>query len=134
MLGSMQVAHADIIEFITAKQSPGRLTKFNISVNCTDDFMKKVTGEDPDDNWDLVFPDTNFEKYDSEWNGDIYEWKQKGYPIVVYQTVSAKWLWNLIMESSYKRAEPGVLFLDTANKLYPASYINKCVTTNPCGK
>ena len=42
MMGVMDVWHPDIIEFITAKQSPGRLTKFNLSVNCTDEFMDKI--------------------------------------------------------------------------------------------
>jgi ribonucleoside-diphosphate reductase alpha chain len=42
MMGTLAVWHPDIVEFITAKQTPGRLTKFNVSVNCTDKFMEKV--------------------------------------------------------------------------------------------
>lgn len=42
MMGILDVWHPDIIEFITAKQTPGRLTKFNVSVNCTDDFMEQL--------------------------------------------------------------------------------------------
>lgn len=42
MMGVLDVWHPDIIEFITAKQTPGRLTKFNVSVNCTDDFMEQL--------------------------------------------------------------------------------------------
>ena len=37
-------SHPDIIEFVTAKQQQGRLTKFNMSVNCTNEFMEKVIG------------------------------------------------------------------------------------------
>jgi len=42
MMSILDVWHPDIIEFIAAKQQPGRLTKFNMSVNCTDEFMAKV--------------------------------------------------------------------------------------------
>src|SRR5271157_2485224 len=42
MMAVLDVWHPDIIEFITAKQQPGRLTKFNVSVNCTDQFMGKI--------------------------------------------------------------------------------------------
>lgn len=165
MMGVMDVWHPDIIEFITAKQQPGRLTKFNISVNCTDEFMERVLKihelesdmslagahasavpvEDFDfetyndliaslDEWDLYFPDTTFEKYKAEWDGDIQKWKKNGYPIKVYNTVSVKNLWNLIMESTYNRAEPGVLFLDRANKFGPLNYLETIFATNPCGE
>jgi ribonucleotide reductase alpha subunit len=124
--------HPDIIEFINAKQTPGRLTKFNISVNCTDDFMDKVTGVDTNDDWDLRFPDTTHELYKTKWQGDIKKWENEGYPVITYRTISAKWLWNLISESTYNRAEPGVLFLDRANALNPLNYVDKIVATNPC--
>ncbi len=131
MMAVLDCWHPDIIEFITAKQQPGRLTKFNMSVNCTDDFMEKViTGID--DNWDLIFPETTFEKYQTEWYGDINDWKQKNYPVIVYKTISVKYLWNLIMESTYNRAEPGVLFLDRANDLNPLYYGEHISSTNPC--
>lgn len=135
MMGVLDVWHPDIIEFITAKQQPGRLTKFNVSVNCTDDFMQKVinvTTTGVDENWNLVFPDVSFEKYNTEWTGDIKEWTSKNYPLVVHQTISVKYLWNLIMESTYNRAEPGVLFLDRANDFNPFYYGEKIYATNPC--
>lgn len=154
MMGVLDVWHPDIIEFITAKQSAGRLSKFNISVNCTDEFMERVNkiakleapinegeeaiDQDPEvdelDNWDLVFPDTTHPEYKSVWNGDIKLWKSKNLPIKVYNTVSVKWLWNLIMESTYNRAEPGVLFLDRANHFNPLSYGETIFATNPCGE
>lgn len=137
-MGVMSVWHPDIIEFITAKQTPGRLSKFNISVNCTEDFMQKVTaveaGDTSQDDWNLVFPDTSFEKYKSEWNGDLNSWKQKGYPVIVHNTVKVSWLWNLIMESTYNRNEPGVLFLDRANEYAPLNYAETIIATNPCGE
>jgi len=143
----LDVWHPDIIEFITAKQTPGRLTKFNISVNCTNEFMEKIlevermknegySEEEIEkvDKWDLIFPDTSFERYDQEWDGDIKKWKEKGYPIKVYKTVKASWLWELITYSTYNRNEPGVLFIDRANEIFPSNYCYKLVSTNPCGE
>lgn len=163
MMGVMDVWHPDIVEFITAKQNPGRLTKFNLSVNCTDEFMDKViqvlkqkelidaakpgtgtyTQEEHDrqlaalkelDKWNLIFPDTTFPKYKKDWTGDIKTWKAKGYPMVVNNTISATWLWNLIMESTFNRAEPGILFLDRANYFLPLNYAETVYATNPCGE
>ena len=142
MMAVLDVSSPDIIEFITAKQQSGRLSKFNLSVNCTEEFMTKLlrvlelkkSEQDysTEDKWDLRYPDTTFKKYKKEWNGHIDEWEAKGYPVIVYQTVSILWLWNLIMESTYNRAEPGVLFLDRANDLNPANYMERISATNPC--
>ena len=163
MMGVIDVWHPDVIEFITAKQAPGRLAKFNMSVNCTDEFMNKVleamnhqeridymnnTNEPVDkkaqeavireaeevDKWNLRFPDTTCEQYKAEWDGDLGKWEAKGHPVKVYNTVSALWLWNLIMESTYNRAEPGVLFLDRANHFGPLNYLETIFATNPCGE
>lgn len=147
MMGVLDVWHPDIMEFIQAKQTPGRLTKFNMSVNCTDDFMNKVltviqlkesdaTKEEIDtiDSWELIYPDVKHPNYKEEWFGDIKTWKAKGYPVIVHRTVSATWLWNLIMDSTYNRAEPGVLFLDRANYLNPLNYAETIYATNPCGE
>ncbi|NCQ51899.1 adenosylcobalamin-dependent ribonucleoside-diphosphate reductase [archaeon] len=138
MMATMSVYHADIIEFITAKQTPNKLSKFNMSVNCNKEFMDKVnavfSGDESQDSWDLCFPDTTHPAYKTEWNGSFTIWKEKGYPLIVYQTVKVSWLWNLIMESTYSRNEPGVLFLDRANEFSPFNYGENILSTNPCGE
>lgn len=146
MMGVMDVWHPDIIEFITAKQTPGRLTKFNLSVNCTDEFMTKVLKVEnlkkikanksaiEAVTWDLEFPETTHSKYKSHWFGDLKDWKSRGYPVNIRRTISVDWLWNLIMESTYNRAEPGILFLDRANKINPLNYKETIYSTNPCGE
>jgi ribonucleoside-diphosphate reductase alpha chain len=147
MMGVLDVWHPDVIEFITAKQQSGRLSKFNISVNCSDEFMALVnrvsalkSADAPEsqietiDTWSLRFPDTTCKQYRAEWTGDMKLWEEKGYPVEVYNTVKATWLWDLIMESTYNRAEPGVLFLDRANQFAPLNYAETIYATNPCGE
>jgi ribonucleoside-diphosphate reductase alpha chain len=146
MMGVLDVWHPDIIEFITAKQTANRLQKFNVSVNCVDAFMEKVLQvytckqegieqEIIDEiTWDLIFPQTKHAKYKSEWKGDIVDWQQKGYAVDVYKTVKVEWLWNLITQSTYNRNEPGILFLDRANKFNQLNYLEKIASTNPCGE
>ena len=123
--------HPSVEEFIIAKQTPGRLTKFNMSVGIYDGFMEAVQ---KDENWDLVFPDTTYIKYKKEWKGNLFEWKSKGYPIIVHKTLKARELWDKIMAATYKRNEPGVLFLDITNKLNPLFFMEYISACNPCGE
>ena len=125
--------HPDIEEFIKAKQIPNNLTKFNMSVLVTDKFMEAVINNEM---WDLVFPDIQNDKelYKSSWNGDIEQWVNKGGVLKVYKTLPAIDLYNLIMESTYNRAEPGVLFIDTVNKMNNLTSIETINSTNPCGE
>lgn len=135
---TMSIMHPDIEEFIEAKRTPGRLTKFNMSVLITDDFMRCV---DKDGEWQLRFP--NYEAYPKiykkRWVGNFKEWEQLASesdesdepPFVVYKTVKARDLWNKIMKSTYDFNDPGVLFEDNINNynnLYYCEYIN---STNP---
>lgn len=131
---TMSVFHPDIEEFITAKQTPGRLTKFNMSVLVSDEFMEAVKSNSP---WNLEFPDHEADKksYDQHWDGNLAAWKNKGLPVKVYKTFqNANELWDLIMKSTYNRNEPGILFYDTINKLNNLYYIENINATNPCGE
>ncbi|MCB0347530.1 MAG: adenosylcobalamin-dependent ribonucleoside-diphosphate reductase [Bdellovibrionales bacterium] len=131
---TLSVFHPDIEEFITAKQTPNRLTKFNMSVLVSDEFMHAVENNLP---WNLEFPDHESAKTDYKelWDGNLASWKAQGLPTKIYKTYDdANILWNLIMNSTYNRNEPGVLFVDTINRLnnlYYDEYIN---ATNPCGE
>ncbi|MFA5715778.1 MAG: HNH endonuclease, partial [Candidatus Paceibacterota bacterium] len=123
--------HPEIEDFIVAKQTAGRLSKFNISVGICRGFMEAVENNT---DWDLVFPNTHVPEHKQVWAGDIEDWKSRGLPIVVYKTVKARDLWDNIMKSTYNRNDPGVLFLDIANKYNPLGYAENIVTTNPCGE
>ena len=134
---TMSCWHPDVIEFIEAKKTPGRLSKFNMSVLCTDEFMGAIKLDMP---WKLVFP--NYEKYPNEyktnWNGDLKSWISlidDEESIMVYREFeSARDLWNLIMENTYNRNEPGVLFVDHMNQMNNLHYCEWINATNPCGE
>jgi len=123
--------HPDVEEFITVKREQGKILGANLSVCVSDEFMKALK-EDKD--WDLKFPDTDFEKYRSDWHGDIKGWEKKGYPVKVYKTIRAAELWNLICDSAWASAEPGIVFLDLGNRMNNTWYFEENISTNPCGE
>ncbi len=131
---TMSVFHPDIEEFITIKQTPNMLTKFNMSLLVSDDFMDAVENHKP---WKLEFPDHEAAKqqYKEHWDGNLSAWKSRGFPVKVYKEYeNANILWNLIMNSTYNRNEPGILFSDTINKLNNLYYDEHISATNPCGE
>ena len=131
---TMSCWHPDIIEYIEAKKTPGRLSKFNMSVLCTDEFMLAIK---MDRSWQLVFP--NYEQYPSEykanWNGDLATWMSiidsEDSVVVYHKFESAR---DLIMENTYNRNEPGVLFVDHMNQMNNLHYCEWINATNPCGE
>ena len=131
---TMSVYHPDIEEFIKAKQTEGRLTKFNMSVLISDSFMYAVENNLP---WKLIFPDIENNKiaYKKYWDGNIEKWINAGYSVNVYKTYdNANTLWDLLMKSTYNRNEPGVLFEGTINRLNNLKYCEYIKSTNPCGE
>lgn len=131
MMGVLNIWHPQIVDFIKAKLVAGAFSKFNLSVGITEGFEE---AREKDLDWDLVFPDTTHPKYNMEWNGDLEAWKAKGYPVIVYETMKARDLWEIITKSTYERNEPGVLNLAMANKLNPLSYAERIQASNPCGE
>lgn len=105
MMAVLDCSHPDIEEFIRAKQEPSRLTKFNMSVLISDEFMKAVE---------------NDSYFDLHFDGKIYK------------RIKARDLYDLIMESTYNRNEPGVLFSGNMNRNNPISYLGELKCTNPC--
>ena len=138
---TMGIWHPDIIEFIEAKQEPGRLHKFNMSVLVTDAFMEAVKN---DDTWALRFPDYENEKefYKQHWDGNLKAYREKGGTVKTWKdpatgepaVYEAREIWNRIMDSTYNRNEPGVIFVDTINKENNLSYVEHINATNPCGE
>lgn len=127
--------HPDVLEFIDAKRSSGKIENANISVMVSDRLMEAMK---KDEDWILEFPDYEhpayYDLYDREWNGDIQDWKQKGYPTKVYHKLKARELWNKMIESAWASAEPGVVFMERYNKMSNSYYFNKIICTNPCGE
>lgn len=106
-MGVLRVDHPDIEEFIHAKRNENKLTRFNISVGITDNFMAAVKeGRD----FNLKFHNK------------------------VYKTVDARTLWDSIMRSTWDWAEPGVLFIDRINTENNLWYCETIAATNPCGE
>jgi len=133
---TMSCWHPDVVEFINAKKTAGRLSKFNMSVLCTDSFMQAINLDLP---WDLKFP--NYEKfpkaYKEIWDGDINKWEQhlideEDATLIHHTFESSRELWDLIMDNTYNRNEPGVLFVDTMNRMNNLNYCEYIQQTNPC--
>ncbi len=105
----LRVDHPDIREFITCKTDESQITNFNISVGVTDAFMQAVEN---DETFDLINP------ADGE----------------VWATVRARELFDQIAQQAHHNGEPGVLFLDTANRTNPVPHLYELEATNPCGE
>jgi len=107
MMATMRCDHPDIEDFIAAKQDPGRLRMFNMSVLISDAFIEALRA---DSAWDLQFNGT------------------------VLKTISARDLWDSIMRATYAYAEPGVIFIDRINARNNLHYCETISATNPCGE
>lgn len=123
--------HPDIEEFITVKEDLRKINGANLSLCVSDKFMEAV---EKDQDWQLVFPDTKDPDYDEKWDGDIEKWRKMGKKIIVYKTVKARAIWDLIAKAAWRSAEPGVVFMERYNKLYNNYYWNKIICVNPCGE
>ena len=126
----LRVDHPDIEDFITCKTNENAITNFNISVGITDDFMRAVEN---DDDWDLRFPDISHPDH-KHFKGTINQIEAAGYPILTHRTVRARDLFSKIVKQAHHNGEPGMLFLDAANRSNPVPQLYELEATNPCGE
>jgi ribonucleotide reductase alpha subunit len=124
----LRVDHPDIEEFITCKTDENAITNFNISVGVTDAFMRAVQN---DEMWELRFPDVNAPAY-SGFNGTLEQAEAAGVPIKVHKTLRARDLFDKIVRQAHHNGEPGMLFLDAANRSNPVPHLYTLEATNPC--
>ncbi|MDX1345144.1 MAG: adenosylcobalamin-dependent ribonucleoside-diphosphate reductase [Sedimenticolaceae bacterium] len=133
MMATLRCDHPDIASFITAKQQPGVLTHFNLSVQVTDAFMRAV---ESDGEWALLFPADSL----GEEAGDLpvaqSPWPGRKEPVAcrVVRTIRARELWEKITQAAYDTAEPGVLFVDQINRENNLAWRERISATNPCGE
>lgn len=123
--------HPDIEEFITVKQDLARINGANLSVCVSDTFMEAVKN---DADWDLVFPDKDDPDYDEKWDGYMPNWLALGKKPIVYKTIKARALWDLVATAAWRSAEPGVVFMERYNKWFNNYYYEYVNCVNPCGE
>jgi ribonucleoside-diphosphate reductase alpha chain len=124
-MGVLRIDHPDVLEFIQAKRTPGRWNNFNVSVGVTDAFMQALA---QGAHWELAHPaapgpdmlQTGMTQREDGW------W--------VYRRLAARELWDILVQSAYDHAEPGVLFLDTIARDNNLRYCEDITATNPCGE
>ena len=106
----LRIDHPDIEEFIDCKAEEGAITNFNISVAVTDEFMRAVLHN-------LMF----FELKDPK-TGEVV------------RKIETKQLYEKMIMSAHRNGEPGLLFIDKANRENPLPQHYTLEATNPCGE
>jgi ribonucleoside-diphosphate reductase alpha chain len=143
-MGTFDVSHPDVKDFIRAKRENGRLRQFNLSLLITDGFMEAV---ETDADWPLVFPINIKEKDEIDLaDAEKVVWRDwpthKNYvtrddglvACKVYGHIRAKHLWDMIMSSTYDYAEPGFILIDRVNEMNNNWWCENIRATNPCGE
>lgn len=155
-MGMLRVSHPDILRFIHAKNDQTSLTNFNISVNVTDEFLKAVDRKewfqtkwngkawdrpvfDPVTESDYVVyrrpngETVTFVDRQSFLESDLHNCKREEPPRpgMIY----APDVWNRIVASAHKYAEPGVAFIDQVNRHnLLANSMGPLFSCNPCAE
>jgi len=142
-MGTFDVSHPDVKDFIRAKREDGRLRQFNLSLLITDGFMEAVKD---DSDWPLVFPINTKEQGEIDQNSDDVVWRDwpthENYIVrddglvacKVYGHIRARHLWDMIMVSTYDYAEPGFILIDRVNEMNNNWWCENIRATNPCGE
>ncbi|MGH8222624.1 MAG: adenosylcobalamin-dependent ribonucleoside-diphosphate reductase [Woeseiaceae bacterium] len=145
-MGTFDIGHPDVMEFIRAKREDGRLRQFNLSLLITDEFMQAVTA---DADWQLAFPvscrEVEQDQLDLDDPGQFVwrEWPEPEPYVMnaeglvackIYKTLPARRVWDLIMASTYDFAEPGFVLIDRVNEMNNNWFTENIRATNPCGE
>jgi ribonucleoside-diphosphate reductase alpha chain len=145
-MGTFDVGHPDVIDFVRAKREDGRLRQFNLSLLITNDFMQAVKqGAD----WTLAFPidDKQLQQEEVDLH-DTTDVVWRDWPITqgyvtderglvackIYKTLPARRVWDMIMTSTYDFAEPGFVLIDHVNEMNNNWFDENIRATNPCGE
>ena len=145
-MGTFDVGHPDVMDFIRAKREDGRLRQFNLSLLVTDEFMQAVINKE---DWQVAFPITQKELDQDELDvsdSSLFVWREwpeagnyvsDGDGLVackIYKTMQAHRVWDLIMTSTYDFAEPGFVLIDKVNEMNNNWFCENIRATNPCGE
>ncbi|HEV7395204.1 MAG TPA: adenosylcobalamin-dependent ribonucleoside-diphosphate reductase [Pyrinomonadaceae bacterium] len=155
-MGMMRVTHPDVLRFIHAKNDQHSLTNFNISVNVTDKFLKAV---DNDEWFQLEFNGESWNDsiYDPVTEADYLLYRRPDGATVTFSDrqsflsadlsactveeppkpglVFARDIWNRIIASAHKYAEPGIAFIDEVNRHnHLMNSLGPIYSCNPCGE
>jgi ribonucleoside-diphosphate reductase alpha chain len=105
----LRVDHPDILDFVRCKAHEGDIANFNISVGITDAFMRAL---EADEEYDLINPQDRS----------------------IWRRIRAQTVFDNLVENAHRNGEPGVLFLDAANRSNPLPHLYELEATNPCGE
>ena len=141
-MGTFDISHPDVREFIRAKREDGRLRQFNLSLLITDGFMQAV---EADGEWPLVFPvhpkDVGAVDLEDATQVVWRSWPTSEGCIVredglvacrIHDRIRARRLWDMIMTSTYDYAEPGLILIDRVNEMNNNWWCENIRATNPC--
>ena len=108
-MGILDCDHPDLLDFLQAKTREGRLANFNISVACSDAFMKAL---EADEEWALINRRTG----------------------ETVKTLPAREIFDLLVESAWATGDPGLVFSDRLEADNPTPRVGRITATNPCGE
>src|SRR6478609_1137098 len=108
-MGILRVDHPDILDFITCKEDLTQITNFNISVAVTSKFMDAVKNRT---SYDLIDPADG----------------------AVVGQLDANMVWDKMILGAWRTGEPGVFYVDEANRYNPVPHLGAYEATNPCGE
>ncbi len=155
-MGILGIKHPDVLRFIHAKNDQHSLTNFNISVTVTDDFMEAVDNKE----WfqtEFEGKDWNQPVFDPVTGKDYAVYRREDGSTVTFADkqafenadlsdcrieqppqeglVYAPDIWNRIIASAHKYAEPGIIFIDEVNRHnHMMDTMGPIYSCNPCGE